>query len=59
MNGKIAGWDRWDSNLRTPDTPATIRRHPPLVGEHTEEILRDVLGYDEKGVEKLRQDGII
>jgi len=28
------------------DTPATIRRHPPLLGEHTQEVLEDILGYD-------------
>ena len=30
------------------DTPRSISRPAPLVGEHTEEILRDVVGYDEE-----------
>ncbi len=30
------------------DTPRTVSRPAPLVGEHTEEILRDVVGCDEE-----------
>jgi crotonobetainyl-CoA:carnitine CoA-transferase CaiB-like acyl-CoA transferase len=39
-------------------TPPTIKTAPPLLGEHTEEILRD-LGYDGKAVSKLREQKII
>ena len=35
------------------DTPATIRRHPPLLGEHTEEVLEDILGYDAEQIGQL------
>jgi len=28
-------------------------------GEHTEEILKDVLGYDSEGIEELRRDGVV
>jgi len=45
--------------IKYSDTPGTIRRHPPLVGEHTEEILKDVLGYDAEGIEELRGEGVI
>jgi formyl-CoA transferase len=30
-----------------------IFHHPPALGEHTEEILRGLLGYDSKRIEKL------
>jgi crotonobetainyl-CoA:carnitine CoA-transferase CaiB-like acyl-CoA transferase len=44
--------------LRLNDTPAEIRRHPPLLGEHTEEILVG-LGYDEAEVKTMRESGVI
>lgn len=36
-----------------------IRMRPPLLGEHTDETLIDVLGYDKDKVSSLRADGII
>jgi len=45
--------------IKYSDTPGTIHRHPPLVGEHTEEILKDVLGYDTEGIDELRREGVI
>jgi crotonobetainyl-CoA:carnitine CoA-transferase CaiB-like acyl-CoA transferase len=32
---------------------------PPTLGQHTEEILRDLLGYGEAAVEALRQEGVV
>ena len=34
-------------------TPATLRRPPPRLGEHTEEVLRDVLGYAPDAIQAL------
>jgi crotonobetainyl-CoA:carnitine CoA-transferase CaiB-like acyl-CoA transferase len=39
-------------------TPASIRSAPPLLGEHTDEILTE-LGYDAAAVAKMRQAGIV
>lgn len=39
-------------------TPTTIRRHPPLLGEHTEEVLREV-GYDGSDLDRLREADVI
>jgi len=39
-------------------TPATIRTPPPLLGEHTDEILAD-LGYSAGEVASLRADGTV
>jgi len=36
-----------------------VFRHPPALGEHTEEILRDLLGYDSPKIQQLIQQKII
>lgn len=40
-------------------TPATIRSAPPLLGEHTEEILTSILGYTNDEIVDLRAKGVI
>ena len=39
-------------------TPGTIREHPPLLGEHTDEILAE-FGYDEREIERFHADGVV
>ena len=41
------------------DTPATVRLAPPLLGQHTDEILADRLGKTCEQIAKLREDGVI
>lgn len=45
--------------IKYSETPATIRLHPPLLGEHTDEVLADVLGYAPEKIEALKQQGAI
>ena len=40
-------------------TPAEVRRPPPLLGQHTEEVLVDLLGYSADQVTALREGEII
>ncbi len=40
-------------------TPVQMRFPPPLLGQHTEEILTDLLGLDSSAVANLRQSGIV
>jgi formyl-CoA transferase len=41
------------------ETPGSIRRPPPLLGQHTAEILSELLGFTETEIEDLRKEGII
>lgn len=40
-------------------TPANIFKSPPVKGEHTDEILREYLGYDSKTLSDLRNMDVI
>jgi len=42
--------------IKLSESPAVIRRSPTL-GEHTDEVLKEVLGYDEGRVGALKQAG--
>ncbi|MGC1777446.1 MAG: formyl-CoA transferase [Xanthobacteraceae bacterium] len=44
--------------VKLSDSPAVVRRSP-LLGEHTEEILRDVLGYSTKEMAEIKVSGAI
>ena len=39
-------------------TPASVRRPPPLAGQHTDELLA-WLGYDPAEIRSLRRDGVV
>jgi formyl-CoA transferase len=44
--------------IKLSDSPAEVVRSP-LLGEHTEEILRDVLGFNDNQVAQIRESGAL
>jgi formyl-CoA transferase len=49
-------WYNVGMPIKLSDSPAVIKRSP-LLGEHTDEILQQVLGYDDTKISTLRQAG--
>jgi len=47
------------SPLRLSKTPVTYRLAPPTLGQHTEEVLKDLLGKSAAEVAKLKASGIV
>jgi glutaryl-CoA transferase len=47
------------SPLRLSETPVEYRLPPPLLGQHTEEVLMGVLGMQQSEVERLRAETVI
>jgi crotonobetainyl-CoA:carnitine CoA-transferase CaiB-like acyl-CoA transferase len=45
--------------MRLSETPGTIRSGPPAVGQHTDEVLRDLLGLGDDEIARLREAGAI
>jgi crotonobetainyl-CoA:carnitine CoA-transferase CaiB-like acyl-CoA transferase len=44
--------------VRFGRTPTSLRRHPPLAGEHTDELLREA-GLDDTAIARLRGSGAV
>ncbi len=40
-------------------TPSNLRRHAPRPGEHTDDVLAEVLGMDDERVKSLKADGVV
>ena len=39
-------------------TPSRVVAHPPALGEHTAEVLREI-GFDDAGIARLKSEGIV
>lgn len=47
-----------NSPLKLTETPPSIRRPPPLLGQHNEEILQES-GFSQEQIGRLREKGVI
>ncbi|GFM50033.1 CaiB/BaiF CoA transferase family protein [Pseudomonas capsici] len=47
------------SPIRLSETPVEYRRAPPLLGEHTQEVLQNILGLKAEEVMALREAGVL
>lgn len=47
------------SPIRLSETPVEYHQAPPLLGEHTEAVLSELLGLDEQAVRQLRAAGVL
>ena len=45
--------------IKTPPLPEGPLEPPPLHGQHTDQVLRDILGYSAEQIAQLRGEGII
>jgi len=45
--------------VKYSENPCTIRLAPPLLGEHTNLVLDNILGYSKKEIEKLNKEKVI
>ncbi len=45
--------------VKMSETPVCYRHAPPVLGEHTDDVLEELLGLDEGNLEALRAEGVI
>ena len=45
--------------VKFSETPGTIRRHAPLLGEHTSELLREYASYSDQEIADLEREGVV
>ncbi|KAM5353415.1 hypothetical protein ACJ41O_000065 [Fusarium nematophilum] len=48
-----------NSPVQYSRTNPSIRTPPPLLGEHTDQVLSEVLGFDEAEIKQLRDDKVV
>jgi len=45
--------------VKYSESKPSIRTAPPVLGQHTDEVLRDLLGLSEKDIESLKSEGAV
>jgi crotonobetainyl-CoA:carnitine CoA-transferase CaiB-like acyl-CoA transferase len=60
LDHPVAGkLDSVASPMRFSGTPLSPERAPPVLGQHTDEVLRDLLGKSDAELKKLRDGGVV
>jgi formyl-CoA transferase len=44
--------------LKFSETPSRVSSASPALGEHTDEVLRE-LGYEDEAIAAMREDGVV
>jgi crotonobetainyl-CoA:carnitine CoA-transferase CaiB-like acyl-CoA transferase len=47
------------SPIKMSETPGEVYAPAPMLGEHTEEVLRGVLGYSPERIARLKAEGAV
>ena len=47
------------SPIKMSATPVRADRPPPLLGQHTDDVLKEVLGWDDERIAALKRQGAI
>ncbi|MHB8918360.1 MAG: CaiB/BaiF CoA transferase family protein [Desulfocucumaceae bacterium] len=45
--------------IKMSGTPGSIQSPAPLLGQHTREVLKELMGFDDLMIESLKKDGVI
>ena len=45
--------------VKFSESKPSIRTPPPLLGEHTHEVLSDILGMTDVDIESLKKEGVV
>ena len=54
---EVLGADQLPSPIKLVDGELPVPTKAPTVGQHTDEVLREVLGYDDERIGRLRAAG--
>jgi len=47
------------SPFKMSETPVSFRHSPPTLGQHTEEVLQELIGFSSEEIETLKKEGVI
>ena len=59
LPGEAGGYRSMKPGLKFARTPASVRRDPPSLGQHTDEVLSQVLGLEGGEIARLHDAGVV